>query len=414
MSPRKRHGEVDDDTEVAADESGAASDEVPHEDRRWDSEEFEILRCAFIYSNYERLSQREVADYLGVSPATVTRRLNEARERGWLVESVAFRPPPYAEQMRQFFGSPEVQHRVTELLEREDPGNCLRRVDVVPIAGTPSRSRERCARIAARFLEDALREGKQVLACNWGRTTEAIARALRPATVNAELEVIPIFGDLGVDPREKEFAEAHKYCANQVAEHIAERFGGRVPARLTFKAFIPPNIGPQELEVIRRYVRSDWSYQIVFGVEDDEGKLLKEGRIHQAGTILSGLGAVEHTNAWIQYARTVTDTDLRQMGKHIVGDIAQRFVTIEGVDAPLPRELQAVAVMNSRVTGLSPRHFQALARRHADGELPGLGVVIVAGGADKAAVTLAAVRSSAVNHLIVGEDLAAALLRLKL
>lgn len=232
--------------------------------------------------------------------------------------------------------------------------------------------------------------------------------------MNAELEVIPIFGDLGVDPREKQFVEAHKYNANQVAEHIAERFGGRGPARLTFRAFIPPNIGRQELEVIRRYVRSDWSYQIVFGVEDDEGKLLKEGRIHQAGTILWGLGAVERTSAWIQYARTVTDTDLRRMGKHIVGDIAQRFVTIEGVDAPLPRELQAVAVMNSRVTGLSPRHCQALARRHADGELPGLGVVIVAGGADKAAVTLAAVRSSAVNHLIVGEDLAAALLRLKL
>ncbi len=412
MSRRKQRAAGDGDSPLRANADEPRDDEglIAPDSRPWTAEEYEVLRTAYLYANYEELSQRDIAEYLGVSAPTVARRLKEARNRGWLFTSVQYRPPAYARDMARYFGDPRLQYALTSALKSEDLHDRLQRVEVIPSAGTPDKSRERCASVVARMVEKALRAGSHVLACNWGRTTEAIGRALRPATENPDLEVVPIFGDLGVDPRDPQFAEAHKYYANQVAELIAERFGASIPARLTFKAFIPLDIQQEDLEVIRRYVRADVSYQIVFGVEDDQGRLIEEGHIHRAGTILSGLGAIEKTNPWFQYAGVVSGVDISRLRKHIVGDIAQHFVTIEGVDAGLPEELEDVAVMNSRVVGLTPQHLQDVARKCANGSVEGLGVVIVAGGAHKAEVTLAAVRSGVVNRLIAGQDLAEALL----
>jgi len=382
------------------------------------AEEFDVLRTAYIYSHYEDMSQRQVADYLGVSAPTVARRLREARDLGWLYEAVVYRPPPHAREMARFFGDPALQHALAALLAGHDVHGRLEHVEVVPVAEDWEKSRERCANHAARQLEETLRNGEHVLACNWGRTTEAIARALRPATENPDLEVVPIFGDLGVDPRDPQFLEAHKYYANQVAGRIAERFGGRVPARLPFKAFIPLSYEEPELDIIRGYLRNDISYQIVFGREGDDGELQEEGYIHRAGTLISGVGAVEQRNAWAQYTQLMTadvgprieadDLDHMRAGG-IVGDIAQHFVTIDGIDAGVPADLPRVAAMNERVVGLEPEHLQEVARRHAEDEGTGLGVLIVAGGAAKAGVTVAAVTSGAVNHLIVDQDLAGAL-----
>ena len=386
----------------------------------WTAEEFDVLRCAYIYANYETLTQREVADYLGVSAPTIARRLKEARERGWLLESRAYRPPPHARDMSRYFGDPELQYALASLLASHDVHGRLQRVEVVPLAEDWEQSRDRCANVAARQLEEALRSGKHVLACNWGQTTEAIARALRPATENEELKVVPIFGDLGVNPEDEQFTEAHRYYANQVAGLIAERFGASVPVRLPFKAFIPTSYEDPELGVIKGYLSNDISYQLVFGEKRSQDE--PAGYIHRAGTLISGVGALEERNAWFKYTQRVATPaeppmepqDLKPMEEAgIVGDIAQHFVTIDGVDAGLPAGLEKVAAMNERVVGLEPKHFQEVARRHVEDKVPGLGVLIVAGGSNKAAVTLAAVRSGAVNHLIVDQELAAAVLALE-
>ena len=55
----------------------------------------EALQVAYYHCVLE-MPLKSIAEILGKSPATITRRLDEVRQAGWLRDHPEFRPPPLA------------------------------------------------------------------------------------------------------------------------------------------------------------------------------------------------------------------------------------------------------------------------------------------------------------------------------
>src|SRR5438270_9991289 len=88
----------------------------------------EALQVAYYHCVLE-MPLKSIAEILGKSPATITRRLDEVRRAGWLRDHPEFRPPPEIWK--------ELQGRMTcagveEALQSHFGADLLRRITVLP------------------------------------------------------------------------------------------------------------------------------------------------------------------------------------------------------------------------------------------------------------------------------------------
>lgn len=141
-----------------------------------------ILQAAQLYY-FDGLTQAAVADRLGCTRWTVSRLLQEGVERGIIHTSVRH---PHA--------------RLRSLEEQLAEKYGLRDVRVVPTLGTRAETFVLVARTAAEYLGNFRPRPKRV-AVGWGKTTAALARAMRqgwsPEVQVAQANVAPAeVGDL--------------------------------------------------------------------------------------------------------------------------------------------------------------------------------------------------------------------------
>ncbi|TCT30122.1 sugar-binding transcriptional regulator [Martelella mediterranea] len=134
------------------------------------------LRAAWLYYN-RRLTQKEIAEQLGVSRSTVIRALEEAQKRGEVQISITQTPD-----------------ECTDLEMHLEERFGLDEAIVVPGSGTTDETANDVGSALGVFLSDVISDDS-VIGVGWGRTLNASLRTFRP-TVRQNVQVVSLLGGL--------------------------------------------------------------------------------------------------------------------------------------------------------------------------------------------------------------------------
>jgi DNA-binding transcriptional regulator LsrR (DeoR family) len=377
----------------------------------------EALQVAYYHCVLD-MPLKNIAELLGKSPATITRRLDEVRQAGWLRDRPVFDPP--AEVWEQLQGRMTCTDAETALLEHFGKDR-LQRLTVVPGPVRPNADSEReslpdnVERIglyAARRLSETLDTGEHVVGVNWGWSVRQCTVNLRPAHPNPNLRFIPIVGNLSLDENDPHFEEAIECSSNRLAQTAASAFQAPRSPRLSTPAYIPRRFhdDPRRLRAIRDFIEGDVSYRRIFGGRDDNGEF-QPGLMEQVDTIITGLTSLDVETLPTYRPNLITPEDIPVLGRAgVVGDLALHLVVSEDAPASSP-ERDLVAQINDLIVGASPADFIRVAEKTRSGEGKGLGVVVLAVGPWKAQILATAIKMGAVNELITDLETSLAIAR---
>ncbi|MDJ1007407.1 MAG: sugar-binding domain-containing protein [Paracoccaceae bacterium] len=306
----------------------------------------EIVQAAWLYY-VGNLSQQQVSDRLGVSRFKVNRMLADAREQGMVRVSV--------------------EHRTSTTLELADrlaEAFGLEEVQVAPVPlPTEEHDYERTAVgiLAANYLARvAGGDRRLVIGVGWGRTLSAMADNLS-GLINRNLTFVSLMGSV---------THASRTAPGVVCVRLAAQTGGR--AMLLPAPFIADSeaacaaILDQRLVKETLTVARNASHALMSVGECRDGAILFESGIFSAEQI----------------------ADLRH--NNVVGDCCGVFFTEDGAVADTP--------LNRCTPCVKPS------------EMAEMDVVVTAGGATKAAATLAVLRAGFVDRLLIDETLARAVI----
>lgn len=293
-------------------------------------------------------TQEEIARGLSVSRSQVSHYLAEAREMGIVQVRVV-----------------DPRERVTGVEDRlKERFVHLKEVRVVPLfGGGVDVIRRVIGRAAAEFLREAVLPGHRVcIGC--GRTLREMVQALRPGQVE-NVALVQAMGSIGHEALDIDFSE--------LVREAGKAFGARV-----YIIHAPAILGAGTASEL-------------IAANSPIAQALKLAR--SADIYMVGLGSMESD---LLYARTglIPDPEMQILQKMpVVGDICGRFFDLSGQPHPSPFE--------ERVVGIE-----------LDDLRRALLAVGVAGGPDKAAPLLGALRGRYINGIVTDEQTARALLRL--
>jgi len=310
-----------------------------------------MLRAARLYYE-DGLTQQQVADELGVSRPQVSRLLTRAREEGIVRITI----------MDPFVTFTELETRLEETFG-------LRRAVVtagedLSAEGLSAMAlRRRIGLAAAEYLRRSLRDGMQA-GMGWGRTLRAVISALKDER-RAIIHVVSLIGGMG--------QMSPSFQVNDLARGLAEAFGG------TWQAlYAPAFVGdPQVREMLLQHPD-------VKMVMDAWGSL---------DIALVGIGhfALQRQSSMF-FAEYMDDALLWELEqRNAVGDLCGRFFDIHGEQC----------ILETGTIGMSLEQLKALDH-----------VVGIAGGEEKVAAILGALRGGYLNVLITDTATAQAVLEL--
>lgn len=305
-----------------------------------------LAKVARMY--HERgLRQPQIAADLHISQSRVSRLLQQATETG-IVHTIVTLPSGVYTDLEE-----ELQHRYG-LLDSVIVDTDGSRGDVIPALGAA----------AAAYLSDTLTGGDKVGISSWSATLLATVEAMRPKNKGDVEVVTQLVGGVG-DPR-----------VQVDATRLLDRFASITGARPIFL----PTPGLVQDAPLRQALLQD---PAVRGVQQTWKELT---------IALVGIGSVQ-PSPLLQRSGNAIDpeqqAELQNLGA--VGDVCLRFFDSEGKLVKSP--------FNERVLGISADTLKAVPRR-----------IGIAGGENKRAAILAAVRGHWVNTLITDLETAQALL----
>lgn len=251
--------------------------------------------------------------------------------------------------------------RLAELEGRLQRRFGLPRAVVVPAPADPGQLKRTLGRAAATYLERALRPG-DCLGVTWGTTISEAAQQLAPRTV-PDLRVVQMTGGLTPD--------AGEINPFDVARRIADVLGARC-----YYLYTPMFVSrPEVCEALmsERFV----------------AQVLEQAR--RATHVLSGVGEMGPTSTFYRFGYLDKETMDELAARGAVGSMLARFYDAEGrpVDSDLDRRTVAIRLEELRA-------------------IPD--VILVAGGAEKVAAILGALRGGYVKTLITDATTARMLL----
>ncbi|HSV72149.1 MAG TPA: sugar-binding domain-containing protein [Chthonomonadales bacterium] len=369
-----------------------------------------------------RMPLRAIAEMLGKSPATITRRLDEVRRAGWLHDRPEFAPPPDLwKTLRAHIACGDTERVLQEALAVHGVGRLTVAPSVRREGGAKARavspeSVERVGLVAAHRLGEALANGDHVVGVNWGWSVRHCVANLRPPCPNPNLRFVPLVGSLSLDENDPHFEEAIECSSNRLAQLAASAFRApRVP-RLNTPAYVPRRFHADAygLSAIRDFIESDVSHRRVFGGRDERGEW-SAGLIERMDTLITGLTSLDVQTLPAYRPGLITTEDLPALQRAgVVGDLALHLLVDGDHRRPETEEAAGsdeglVAAINDLIVGASPADFVRVAERARSGEREGLGVVVLAAGPWKARILATAMKLRAVNELITDFDTARAL-----
>ena len=384
----------------------------------------EALQVAYYHCVLE-MPLKNIAELLSKSPATITRRLDEVRQAGWLRDRPVFDPPAEVwHQLQSRMTCADVEAALLSHFGKD----LLQRITVLPSVVRPAAAEEREARpenvervglFAANRLSEALLDGAHVVGVNWGWSVRQCMVNLHPSHPNPALRFIPIVGNLSLDENDPHFEEAIECSSNRLAQTAATAFGAPRSPRLSTPAYIPRRFHDDAsgLHAIRDFIEGDVSFRRIFGGRDESGGC-QPGLVEQVDTLVTGLTSLDVETLPIYRPNLITPEDIPVLQRAgVVGDLALHLIVSENSGSQHSAlstrhstpERQLVAKINDLIVGASPRDFIRVAARSRAGESRGLGVLVLAAGPWKAQILTTAIRLGAVNELITDLETAIAI-----
>ncbi len=300
----------------------------------------------------EDQTQAEIARSLGLSRSLISRYLATARELGIVQIQIA---------------APE---RAFDALAHALRGRYphLHEVIVAPtFSDEPDAQRAMIGRFAANYLSEIVQPGMRV-ALGCGRTLRATVDAL-PRRAIPDVLVVQAMGSIG--------HEAHQIDYNEIAREAAAAWEG-MAYYLSAPAILGAGLGAgSAAEFVRANPTLGYSMALA----------------NSADVYVVGLGTLESDQLYVRVG-LISDRDLDDLRGLAVGDICGRFFDLDGQE-----QLTAFA---GRIVGVELERLRA-ARLS----------VGVAGGDDKVAALLGALRGGYINVLVSDERTIQALLRLE-
>ena len=289
----------------------------------------------------ENNTQAEIAGQLGISRSQVSRYLTEAREEGIV-------------QIR-IFNESQQNIDISQKIQKRYPH--IKQVLVVPtFEYTPEIIRANIGRYAANFLIRSLQPGQQLtLGC--GRTMEAMVKAL-PERKISSISVIQAMGNLG--------HEAHKIDYNEIARVAAEKLGGKVHY-LSAPAILGKGSGSAG-----EFLRTNPMLANALSIAKE------------ADIFMCGIGSIESDLVYTRFG-LIQPQELQELKEKAVGDICGRFFDIQGKEVGTAFE--------ERLIGINLKSIRKA--KYA---------IALAGGADKAAPLLGAIRGKFINGFVSDEQ----------
>ncbi|MEP6756687.1 MAG: sugar-binding domain-containing protein [Chthonomonadales bacterium] len=371
----------------------------------------EALQVAYYHCVLE-MPLKSIADQLGKSPATITRRLDEVRQAGWLRDRPQFDPPAHLwNELQSHMTCANIEADLQEAFG----SNLLSKITVLPTAIRPpedptrdsnAASLLRASKFAAHRLSEFLATGPHVVGINWGWSVRQCITNLQPTAPNPELQFLPMVGNLSLDETDPHFEEAIECSSNRLAQAAATAFGAPRAPRLSTPAYIPRRFHKDRagLLAIRDFIQNDTSYRRIFG--DDT----QSGLIDQVDTILTGLTSLDVRTLPLYRPNLITEDDIPVLHRAgVLGDIALHLVaslTVPSETAKVAEGRELVKTLNDLIVGASPDDFLRVAQRARGVNPKGLGVVVVAVGPWKAPILTAAIRMGVINELVTDQETA--------
>jgi DNA-binding transcriptional regulator LsrR (DeoR family) len=289
----------------------------------------------------ENRTQSEISNSMGISRSQVSRYLTKARKVGIVQTRII-----------------SLDEQVTDLAQKISlryPK--LRDVIVAPVFNSdPEIVRSIIGRYGANYLKQSVQPG-QKLALGCGRTLRALVSSI-PNHVIPDVVIVQAMGNLG--------HEAHQIDYNEIARDAADTFGGRLiymsaPAILgsgsgSAKNFISNN--PMLAEALKQAKSAD-----IFVV---------------------GLGSMESDLVYTRFG-LIKEEEFADLRGQVVGDICGRFFDTNGTEKP--------TAFTDRLVGVELTDIQNAPIS-----------IGIAGGPDKVAPILGAIRGNYINVLISDEQ----------
>ena len=288
------------------------------------------------------LSQREVAKDLGVSPATLTRLLQKARELG-IVKFTVLPPEEYSRD------ADILARQLVQILS-------LAQVIVVPTSLRPEIVRKELGFAAAQWISGELKSGTRI-GFSGGRSVAEIIPFLKK--IADGVEVVQLMG--GVSPTKIDIQ------ADVIARNAASRLGG------TCHVIHGPAIFPNEKELLQLLKN-----RIVADVVSHFDEL---------DISVVGVGTVTADNPLMQCGFIKEQEVKRLLESGCVGDICGHFFNRQGEECD--------AVLAKRILGIRLPQLAKISK-----------VCAVAAGADKIAGIIAACRSGIPKALVTDTETA--------
>lgn len=263
-----------------------------------------VTEVAWLYY-HDGLNQKDIAEVLGISRATVVNYLQEAREKGLIRITLA--APAFT------------THRLAvELCARFG----LTAAYVVPDEGTTTEDQfTRVVRGAALWLPDLLSPGDH-LGVAWGRTVFDLAEALEQHRID-DMTVLQLVGSM---------ATPYGFTAEACSTRLAQRLGARC-----LNLHAPAILSSVELAHALR-------------AEPIIARQLAE--IEKLDKLLFSVGTVL-PDSHIMSAGLATMEDLDHYARHgATGVICGRFVDDRGRAIPGPMQDRMIGIPLERLTGL--------------------------------------------------------------
>lgn len=229
----------------------------------------------------------------------------------------------------------------------------LKEVMIVPHPGR--RPTEALTQVAVNYLHRILKDG-DTIGVAWGKTLHFIAQSLKPKTLS-NIRVVQMKGGMGLT--------GSNIHASQIVESFSSAFRG--------KAFYLPVPAIVDTANVKRAFMSDSSLRRTMQVAEE------------VNVGVFSIGALHAAAAQIEAGYMTVDEIISLQTRGAVGDICSRFYTIEGSLAD--------PSLDERTIGLDLAHL-------VDMEY----AIAIAGGKEKAAGILGALRGQFVNVLITDED----------
>jgi hypothetical protein len=406
--------------------------------RKDDDVEFQAQVAAWLFDKMN-FKQEQIAEHLGIKQPDVSRRLKLAEERGWLSRPTFLRgrdisDERLAEIESAFYSSlPELRHSIDRLSRQRRPLDAPPQVHVFYSGPTATdktgyhKRQQLFAWNAALYVRELIPQMHRI-GVAWGKTIARLIDGLRP--LHPRFERGTLFYPVSGEPL-REHGEENSATTLASSLQAFVEGGPHDPPGLNMVIPCIPDRFDEEVttEIKRSLLGQVEGYRRIFLNDGLQGPLIDE-----IDTLITGVGTASKTSTdpWLiervnamQKEPALTREDFEA---YTFGDVAGVYLLRPGLTELIaarcvknPRGSGKasgtpnnaiegkVRRINAQWTGIQREHLARCAER-ARASQKTAGVIVLAIGRAKSEIVIEAVNQSLVNHLLIDQDLADALI----